>query len=899
MDSVYFANIPQGHEVLECLKEMTVDPPELSQYAHLLDRPVGPCECVSATCVPKKEEVKTLVEPSSLSSTPPKQEFESQDPIESPPLQTTLAHTVTREGAFGILSFDSSLPGQDKWELSTGDPAVPCPNSNDDERALLLRELARVSAAKCAILTGVLSRIEADVRPPRKQWYEAEQAILAIYEKRPPSTFQSNMSQPGSPGDSTPPLSKLGRVDAALPDSHKDHELCCCVCGDGDATDDNDIIICDGCSFAAHQNCYFVNDVPDGNWYCQLCVALNAGRGSGRSRGVDLEDKLNSVHCVMCLQTGSFSGGGLMKPIFGPQSSWGHMKCATWVPEAAFPKDGDSITLIPNKDRGELRCSICKLKGGSPVQCAFGKCITAFHISCAASVGLLPEDNKNLKNLYCPRHVKIQLKTSPSTSRLLSLRKLDVYQKMVNDKFIAPKIGNCLISPQFDYFVDGVQVWQRKFLKSNSGKTAGLAGIEDMHEPAPSIPDLESTVMTDFNKNIFDLLQVCCECMRPVDFARESVVRCGECCLVAHALCYERSGVPAPNVSDLNSRSLVKLLGAQKTVEKFKPGALHAVTCTRCASGVKLAETFCVLCMQLGGVLLPVFDEGEEAIGWAHPRCLYWLLPSGLVTVGAPPPQQLRAISGTHHFHKCTVCNSRQGCTVKCGRPGCEKRFHVSCGFHGGCGFSIKAAGGCVVGGTRDGDNESEVMETLAQLIGASDKASYSFRRNVTCWHHERARRGSVQLDRSRMIVRELTRWVPDGIRVGLVNAVNNVLMGESGGVEKFVEEKPVRRRQQRQQPRRIEEDEDMEEGGVAPKRRRSKQATAALATVRMVDGQEITCEDEDWEGSCALCGNAWVDSRGQTLESIACDRCDQWFHFHCVGIEEAPAGEFVCPKCR
>jgi COMPASS component SPP1 len=100
-------------------------------------------------------------------------------------------------------------------------------------------------------------------------------------------------------------------------------------------------------------------------------------------------------------------------------------------------------------------------------------------------------------------------------------------------------------------------------------------------------------------------------------------------------------------------------------------------------------------------------------------------------------------------------------------------------------------------------------------------------------------------------------------------------------------------------------EESDSEYQGISGKPKRQKKsaliaaAAAPITTVRYIDGQEVTCEDEDWEGNCSLCGKAWTDAKGQMLESIACDKCDQWFHFHCVGIEQAPSGDFVCPKCR
>mmetsp|Transcript_38296 Transcript_38296/g.46760 ORF Transcript_38296/g.46760 Transcript_38296/m.46760 type:complete len:1003 (+) Transcript_38296:18-3026(+) len=49
----------------------------------------------------------------------------------------------------------------------------------------------------------------------------------------------------------------------------------CCVCQSGEATEDNDVILCDGpgCNRAYHQLCHFlpVFVIPRGNWYCLIC----------------------------------------------------------------------------------------------------------------------------------------------------------------------------------------------------------------------------------------------------------------------------------------------------------------------------------------------------------------------------------------------------------------------------------------------------------------------------------------------------------------------------------------------------------------------------------------------------------------------------------------------------
>jgi hypothetical protein len=60
-------------------------------------------------------------------------------------------------------------------------------------------------------------------------------------------------------------------------------DLKCCVCFAGDATDDNDVLLCDGqgCCRAFHMNCVFpqvhAKDIEDENedWFCPLCNAIS------------------------------------------------------------------------------------------------------------------------------------------------------------------------------------------------------------------------------------------------------------------------------------------------------------------------------------------------------------------------------------------------------------------------------------------------------------------------------------------------------------------------------------------------------------------------------------------------------------------------------------------------
>ena len=889
VDTVYFAPIPPGHEIIECLTK--------SRAHSESNKGAGGFSLTNCTGVStlrltyRLEGSEDIVSPS------------------NPSREEVSLHFHLEEGKPGLLYSSRHLPllapsmkaAKLKNVDPPGEPEWTCVDSQldvamdtADEIGYTRFLLAEVVERKNRIITEVLSRIEQDQRPNRKHWFDCEQALLTLFERKPPSSYQPSalVTAPTSPSPH-----QLGRVAPELTD---EGELCCSVCLEGDTTEENEILICDGCSFATHQNCYFVKEIPDGDWFCQLCQMGRRGRGSAAGSKSAL---LESTTCCLCLQSANVEGGGVMKPVEGKASTWAHVKCATWVPEAAFPAHGTSISVIANRDREELRCTVCKQKGGCPLQCAFGKCTVAFHVSCAAQSGLLPEE-KSLKNLFCARHVKIQLKTSPTASRLLSLRKQDFYQKVMADKLVAPKIGNALFTQSFSPKEDARQAFILQILGSHPAmqrESAVSAVAEDLLEECPLVRDLALQTSSSFNQSIFAKLDCCCECMRPF-VEGDAKFSCPTCQLQAHLFCYQRAGCPYPNAEVL-SGAWLKVLGGLGGGVGGVVGATNSIipstSCLRCTlvGPTGLASSFCLLCLQLGGVMYPVLDE-EDAIsgitrGFIHPRCLWWFLSTNSVSLTTPPPAQLRgAISAVYHFHPCAVCGSRLGCTLRCSRQGCERRFHVSCGFHAGCYFSVRsAAGGAIVAGIRDEEDEEEVLKQFAQIA----KGSAGMRRIVTCWHHEqRGVRGAKGGLSGFPAIRppQLIRWVPDGIKPDLVAVVNQVLSGELGGEvragKKNIAEKPPQRPGlPRGRPKKIKEEETTRKRG-----RRSVQ------TVRFVDGEEILCEDEEWEGGCSLCGKAWLDDRGQTLESICCDECDEWFHFHCVGIDQAPPGSFACPKC-
>ncbi|ATY62476.1 origin recognition complex subunit [Cordyceps militaris] len=49
-------------------------------------------------------------------------------------------------------------------------------------------------------------------------------------------------------------------------------EIVCAVCAKPHSIPPNEIILCDNCDFAAHQECYGVPEIPEGDWLCKSCT---------------------------------------------------------------------------------------------------------------------------------------------------------------------------------------------------------------------------------------------------------------------------------------------------------------------------------------------------------------------------------------------------------------------------------------------------------------------------------------------------------------------------------------------------------------------------------------------------------------------------------------------------
>jgi origin recognition complex subunit 4 len=55
-------------------------------------------------------------------------------------------------------------------------------------------------------------------------------------------------------------------------DDELNGEIICAICSRGHSKAPNEIILCDNCDYAVHQECYEVSEIPTGEWLCKSCA---------------------------------------------------------------------------------------------------------------------------------------------------------------------------------------------------------------------------------------------------------------------------------------------------------------------------------------------------------------------------------------------------------------------------------------------------------------------------------------------------------------------------------------------------------------------------------------------------------------------------------------------------
>ena len=157
----------------------------------------------------------------------------------------------------------------------------------------------------------------------------------------------------------------------------------CCVCGDGTSEDINQVMYCDGCDMAVHQQCYGVPALPTGSWFCERCLERK------RLGITDPKTEDDGVFCALCGEKG-------LKEAFKKTTSglWVHVFCVMYDCDTSFSftKGAGEMMYLKNivADNPKYRfvdenhrCEICKSNRGLLVGCVIKNCRAAFHPMCA------------------------------------------------------------------------------------------------------------------------------------------------------------------------------------------------------------------------------------------------------------------------------------------------------------------------------------------------------------------------------------------------------------------------------------------------------------------------------------------------------------------------------------
>ncbi|CAD5225658.1 unnamed protein product [Bursaphelenchus xylophilus] len=193
-----------------------------------------------------------------------------------------------------------------------------------------------------------------------------------------------------------------------------DDDAPCCICNEAEDANTNQIIFCDMCNIAVHQECYGVPYIPAGQWLCRKCQLSPS----------------QPVQCELC----PFKDGAFKQTADG---KWVHVVCALWLSEVHFanvvflePVEGVKNSL---KRRAKLTCQVCRIKHGACLQCSKKCCVRPFHVTCAIFSEMLMEVRQSEKDgsedtvverfVYCHQHSAAKAKVdihSSSFKRLVS-----------------------------------------------------------------------------------------------------------------------------------------------------------------------------------------------------------------------------------------------------------------------------------------------------------------------------------------------------------------------------------------------------------------------------------------------------------------------------------------------
>ncbi|KAK7417383.1 origin recognition complex subunit 4 [Neonectria punicea] len=139
-------------------------------------------------------------------------------------------------------------------------------------------------------------------------------------------------------------------------------QIVCGICSKPDSKSPNQIILCDNCDFAVHQECYDVPEIPSGDWLCKSCAQEDVLKTPKKAEdtneaivttAVEVPDIPNLDQHVKALQrvlVDRCTGRRRIK-MFGQQEA--HEKVHQLIEQTVVAGEGNSMLLIGARGCGK------------------------------------------------------------------------------------------------------------------------------------------------------------------------------------------------------------------------------------------------------------------------------------------------------------------------------------------------------------------------------------------------------------------------------------------------------------------------------------------------------------------------------------------------------------------
>jgi hypothetical protein len=197
--------------------------------------------------------------------------------IEKEQMRVTSSHSSLeprRPGGEDVLASDGNplYPGLSSTS-STTSISYPLPFKIQEKQQQLIRiykQLMATQRIKTSIVTGMVDR------DPRFNKIQLEAANAGTNG----GGNRGNLSNDGAPS------------------YDEEDDVLCQVCYGGESEESNQILYCDRCNVPVHQSCYGIPNIPEGDFYCDLCEALHDHSANNKKKQAALFKE--AMFCVLC-----------------------------------------------------------------------------------------------------------------------------------------------------------------------------------------------------------------------------------------------------------------------------------------------------------------------------------------------------------------------------------------------------------------------------------------------------------------------------------------------------------------------------------------------------------------------------------------------------------------------